>query len=263
MAAGKDPNVYTIRPDHDFTQTLAHNILAGHLPHVGGTPPDELDLVNWTIFVPTRRAARALTMAFVDHGSTGTRLLPRIRPLGDADEDEIAAANMLSGLPELELKPAATALHRQFLLARLIIDWARENAGNALAQAVMSSTGQALALAHSLGKLIDGFENDQVDLSVIADLFGEGAANHEPGTVDGSDSCSRTTTYERSRRSIVVLEAVAEHEPKGESEVLVEPQLGLGAPVAHVARRRGCARFERLGAPARAIEDADAHSESL
>ena len=56
-----DPRVYTIPADLDFTRTLARNILDGHLPHGGMTPPEPASLVDWTVFVPTRRAARAWT----------------------------------------------------------------------------------------------------------------------------------------------------------------------------------------------------------
>ena len=181
------PTVYTIRPDQDFTRTLARNILDGNLPVLAGSAPDDLNLVNWTIFVPTRRAARTLTMAFVDDSATHTRLLPRIRPLGDADEDEIAAGSVFAGLAELDIAPAASALQRQFLLARLILAWARENPTNELSRSVTAATGQALDLAQSLGKLIDGFDNDEVDLSVIEDLFGADLPQHKADVLDFMD----------------------------------------------------------------------------
>ena len=181
------PKVYTIRPDQDFTRTLARNILDGNLPVMGGPTPDELDLVNWTVFVPTRRAARALTMAFVDDSLSRTRLLPRIRPLGDADEDEIAAGHLFGGQSELDIAPAASSLQRQFLLARLILDWARERPDNELSRSVRSATGQALDLAHSLGKLIDGFDNDEVKLDVIEELFGADLPQHRADVLDFMD----------------------------------------------------------------------------
>ncbi|MDH3741705.1 MAG: double-strand break repair protein AddB, partial [Hyphomicrobiales bacterium] len=173
------PHVYTIAPDLDFTRTLADNLLNGNLPVPGGVRPDELDLVNWTILVPTRRAARALMMAFVDGSAKGTRLLPRIRPLGDVDDDELAAETVLGGLPELDIPPAIALLQRQFLLARLILAWAHNNSDNQLARTVKSATGQALDLADSLGKLIDGFDNDEVDLNVIEALFGADLPVHK------------------------------------------------------------------------------------
>lgn len=175
-AAG--PNIYSIPPDVDFTRTLAVNILKGHLPIAGGPVPDALSLAEWTILVPTRRAARALTMAFLDASSHATCLLPRIRPLGDIDDDELAAETVLGGAAELHIAPAIAPLQRQFLLAQLILAWAKDNPANELARTVTSATGQALDLAYSLGKLIDGFDNDGVDLDVIKDLFGADLPEH-------------------------------------------------------------------------------------
>ena len=178
-APAGQPNIYTIPPDLDFTRTLADCILSGDLPVSGGAPPSELDLVNWTILVPTRRAARALMMAFVDSSAGKTRLLPRIRPLGDVDDDELAAETVLGGLPELDIPLSIAPLQRQFLLARLILNWADEHSDNQLARTVKSATGQALELADSLGTLIDGFDNDEVDLNVIKDLFGDDLPEHK------------------------------------------------------------------------------------
>ncbi len=171
-------NVFTIPPDLDFTRTLAHKILTGQLPLLDGPVPDPLSLIDWTVLVPTRRAARALTMAFADAGAERTRLLPRIRPLGDIDDDELASETVLGGMPELDISPAIAPLQRQFLLARLILSWAASNPDSKLSQAVQSATGQALDLARSLGTLIDGFDNDEVSLSVIADLFDADLPEH-------------------------------------------------------------------------------------
>ena len=173
------PHVYTIPPDLDFTRTLADNLLNGNLPVAGGAPPDPLDLVNWTVLVPTRRAARALMMAFLEGGKPVTRLLPRIRPLGDVDDDELAAETVLGGSSELDVPAAIAPLERQFLLARLILEWAQENMNNALSRTVRSAAGQALDLAASLAKLIDSFENDEVDLDAIEALFGDDLPEHK------------------------------------------------------------------------------------
>ncbi|MGI9463697.1 MAG: double-strand break repair protein AddB, partial [Aestuariivirgaceae bacterium] len=180
-------SVYTIPPDLDFTRTLAEQILTGQLPRPGGPVADPLSLINWTILVPTRRAARALTMAFAADRSTGTRLLPRIRPLGDIDDDELAAETVLGGLPELDIAPAIAPLQRQFVLARLILQWAHNNPASELSQTVRSATGQALDLARSLGKLIDGFDNDEVSLAVIKDLFDADLPEHRADVLEFLD----------------------------------------------------------------------------
>ncbi len=163
--------VYTIPADLDFTRTLARNILDGILPGGDPVPPDSTALANWTVFVPTRRAARALASAFLDEGGQTALVLPRIRPLGDVDDDELAAGSIIGGLGELDVDPPISGLHRQFLLAKLIIDWAERSGGTLLAETVLSSAAQALMLAQSLARLIDGFDNDEISLDVLETVF--------------------------------------------------------------------------------------------
>ncbi len=45
-----------------------------------------------TILLPTRRAGRALRDAFLRRAGAQPVLLPRLRPLGDVDDDELAFA---------------------------------------------------------------------------------------------------------------------------------------------------------------------------
>ena len=79
--------LYTIPPSAPFLTTLARAVLDGDLPCPGGAKPDPLTLPLTTIYLPTRRAARALREAFLDVAGGKATLLPRIRALGDPDED--------------------------------------------------------------------------------------------------------------------------------------------------------------------------------
>ena len=81
------PRLYTIPPSAPFLTTLARAILAGELPSPGGAKPDPLTLPLTTIYLPTRRAARALREAFLAEAKGEALLLPRIRTLGDPDEE--------------------------------------------------------------------------------------------------------------------------------------------------------------------------------
>ena len=62
-------------------------MLAGELPQPGGPKPDKLTLPLTTLYLPTRRAARALREAFLAEAEGEALLLPRIRALGDPDEE--------------------------------------------------------------------------------------------------------------------------------------------------------------------------------
>ena len=81
------PRLYTIPPSAPFITTLARAVLAGDLPTPGGPKPGPLDLPNTTVYLPTRRAARALREAFLTEAKGDALLLPRIRALGDPDEE--------------------------------------------------------------------------------------------------------------------------------------------------------------------------------
>ena len=71
------PHLYTIPPSAPFLSTLAQAIMSGDLPLPGGTKPDPLTLPQVTIYLPTRRAARALREAFLAQGGGEAMLLPR------------------------------------------------------------------------------------------------------------------------------------------------------------------------------------------
>src|SRR3954462_13769128 len=80
------PKVYTIAPDRPFLDTLARGLVT-----LGGDDP--LLLPRMTVLLPTRRAARSLREAFLRLTAEGAEaaplLFPRLRPIGDLDDEEI------------------------------------------------------------------------------------------------------------------------------------------------------------------------------
>jgi ATP-dependent helicase/nuclease subunit B len=93
------PAVFTIPLHLPFLDTL----VAGLRAEIGDDP---LALSRITIFLPTRRACRALREAFLRASEGRALLLPRMRPLGDLDDDELASAR-----PTRRAKPAASISH--------------------------------------------------------------------------------------------------------------------------------------------------------
>jgi len=81
------PRLYTIPPSAPFLFTLASAMLRGDLPVPGGAAPDPLTLPRAIVYLPTRRAVRALRDAFLDASGGQAALLPSIRALGDPDHD--------------------------------------------------------------------------------------------------------------------------------------------------------------------------------
>ena len=87
--------VFSIPPGISFLSTLGDAILAGRF----GSPVDPGDpatLAQTTVLLPTRRAARALRQVFVARSAGRAVILPRIRTIGDVDEEE----HLLQDSPE-------------------------------------------------------------------------------------------------------------------------------------------------------------------
>lgn len=120
--------VFTIAPGAPFLRTFAHALLDGSLieGYSKNLPP--LELAQATIYVPTRRAARALSDELARAAGRPAMLLPRILPLGALEETE-AEADLLTGESASEaasglLLPApASEIERRMRLSALIIAW--------------------------------------------------------------------------------------------------------------------------------------------
>ncbi len=177
--------LYTIPPSAPFLTTLARAVLAGDLPVPGGPKPDPLALPFTTIYLPTRRAARALREAFLAEVPNGALLLPRIRALGDPDEE---AALILGDGDEEDGagKPAIGELQRHMALMRLVLPFIRflPAAIGEGARLEPVTPAQASSLASDLARLMDEVEREEIDFSRLAAIVPEEFADHWRLTVD-------------------------------------------------------------------------------
>src|ERR1700692_2903505 len=117
--------VFTIPASAPFLPTLIEALIGGQLAFAASDDP--LALAAATLYLPTRRACRLARDLFLDALGRDAAVLPRIRAIGDIDEDELAFADAASGgLAEaaLDLPPALGTLERRLLLARLVLQWA-------------------------------------------------------------------------------------------------------------------------------------------
>jgi len=187
------PRLYTIPPSAPFLTTLARALLAGDLPQPGGPKPDKLTLPLTTIYLPTRRAARALREAFLAEAEGEALLLPRIRALGDPDEEAAiifgAEDNPDAGLEGVTGAQAIGALPRRLALMRLILAWRQLPAKDATEAEIesvrwMNSPGQASRLAADLARLMDFVESEEIDFSALEALVPEDLATHWEATVE-------------------------------------------------------------------------------
>ncbi len=177
--------VFNIATGATFLPTLADALLAGRV--VPGFPDaaDPLSLSRATIYLPTRRAARALATLLAERFAPAPVLLPRLVPLGDVDDAELAlsvedeAAPFLAPGVDAELAPPLGEAERRLVLTRLVLAWARA-VDRALLRLdahepllVPASPADALALAGDLARLMDSLTTEGVPWEALKSLVEE------------------------------------------------------------------------------------------
>ncbi len=160
--------LYTIPSDLSFVDALVSGLLSGRVVSID--PDDPLALSRVQILLPTRRACRALSAAFLRQAPGNAMLLPRIRPLGDLDDDEPSLGDESDAGDGGA--PAISPLRRQLLLTRLVLQLGT----------IRGETGetadQAARLARALAHLLDEIQTERVDPQALATLVPERYAAH-------------------------------------------------------------------------------------
>jgi ATP-dependent helicase/nuclease subunit B len=156
-----DSRVFTIPASAPFLPTLIEALTSGRLGFAA--PDDPLALAAATLYLPTRRACRLARDVFLNVLKTDAAILPRIVPIGDIDEDEIAFAEAAAGdgaTDALKLPEALGGLERRLLLTQLVSKWAasEELHGASGAPLVAQTPAAACGLADDLARLIDDME---------------------------------------------------------------------------------------------------------
>jgi ATP-dependent helicase/nuclease subunit B len=155
LAASGISGIYTIPPGADFLAALASGLAKS-------VPPKRLGQTK--IFLPTRRACRALTEAFLE-GNEAAGLLPAAYPLGDVDVDDLAFQSDIhaSAAAEaaIDLPPALAATRRTLLLAQLAQAKERSEHGAEM------PLPAALRLGLELGRFLDDLAIDRVPPDAI------------------------------------------------------------------------------------------------
>ncbi len=176
--------VFSIPPGAPFLKVLALALIDGSL--VPGFVPanDPLLLPTATIYLPTRRAARALSAEFIDAFGGKAALLPVIRTLGDGEADEF---DFTAGEEAAcELPPPIGDLERRLHLARLVRGWT-----GALAQStrdlfgdedivIPSSASEAIRMSGDLARLIDAMETEEIGWEKLALIDGQPGPDDTP-----------------------------------------------------------------------------------
>jgi ATP-dependent helicase/nuclease subunit B len=162
------PRVFSIPPGCPFLPTLIDGLVEGRVL------PGITDVSAATLYLPTRRAARALTALLAERAGGKALLLPRIVALGEAEEAEFdIAAN--SAFEDADvLAPPIAPLERRLILTQLVQAWSRSvnrdllrlDAG--IPFAVPASPADAINLAGELEALMDAIATEGVPWEDIA-----------------------------------------------------------------------------------------------
>src|SRR5262245_44758343 len=167
------PRVFTIPASAPFVPTLIRALLDGTLVEGFPAARDPLALAGATLYLPTRRACRLVRDRFLDVTGDGAAILPRIVPVGDVDEDEIAFAQAATPAETaLDLPPAIDGLERRLVLAWLITRWAQTPEMHVAGRPplVTTSPSAALTLADDLARLMDDMTTRQVPWEKLDEL---------------------------------------------------------------------------------------------
>ncbi|WP_336278707.1 double-strand break repair protein AddB [Bartonella sp. CB175] len=167
------PRVFSISSGTPFLSHFVEALLSGTLIENFAQNGDTQEaLADTIIYVPTRRAARALRIAFVERSDTRSTFLPTIRPLGNLDEDSFLFVNNYIKA----LNPPIGESERLLLLARLIRPW-RESLPDHLRAMfgtedvlIPAHTADAIWLAQDLAHLMDEIETESADWSKLKEI---------------------------------------------------------------------------------------------
>ena len=148
---GRLRNLYTIGADTSFLDTLAAEIWRQ-------AEGDGFRLSRTLVLLPTRRACRHLGAAFGRIAAGKPVLLPRMRPLGDVDEEEMSFADE-SGF---DIPPAIAPLKRLMLLTQQV-----QRRDPTL------SWDQAAEGAQALSRFLDQIQIEKCDVGLLPQLVEE------------------------------------------------------------------------------------------
>ncbi|MEM1046906.1 MAG: double-strand break repair protein AddB [Pseudomonadota bacterium] len=163
------PTVFTIPGTDPFLETFYDGLVSGRILPTWN-PTDPLDWARLTVLLPTRRAGRAFRDLCLERSDADAAILPRIRPIGDVDEDLI---DLDIDDADPEVPPAIAPFDRLLVLTKLVQGWTRALRGeNAVAGPVRvpASTADAAWLARDLAALMDQVATEEVSWTGLKDL---------------------------------------------------------------------------------------------
>lgn len=222
-------NLFSISSGCAFLPTFVDALLSGSLIKDYVQNGDvQAALADTLIYVPTRRAARALRSCFVEMSARQSSFLPTIRPLGDVDED--AAFFLDSGAEALSLNPKIGDIERLALLARLIRPWRENLPAHVRAMfgsedvLIPANTADAIWLAQDLARLMDEVETEAADWSKLGEIAPDMVAEWWQVTLDFLDIVTKSWPKILQDRNLANPAEWRNHAVKAEAERLSRTQ---------------------------------------
>lgn len=157
-------NLFFIPPGVAFSDLIAKQLIAETADQ-----PDTLP--DYVLMVPNRRSAKVMRDAFLRQSQGAVTLLPTIRPLGEADEDELAIYGAGGEQAALDLPPAIPDLQRKLLLTQLIM-------GRPDHRGEKPTADQAARLAGELARFLDQVQTENCAFDDLKGLVPEEFAEH-------------------------------------------------------------------------------------
>lgn len=154
--------VHTIAAGRPFLSDLAQELIQAYAD-------DPVGLSQVTIYLPSRRAVRSMQSAFLDTRPGETALLlPRLRPLGDVDEEDLLVAGIPT-MAETAERPPADGVERRLVLAQMV------RQARIAARRGTPGWPASLLAADELAQLLDEFHTHGVSLGALEGLVGDDA----------------------------------------------------------------------------------------
>ncbi|MEM6650651.1 MAG: hypothetical protein AAF603_10405, partial [Pseudomonadota bacterium] len=166
------PALYTIPAGRPFLKDLIRPLMDFYAE-------DPVAIADLTLFLPNRRAVRSVSKIFYDIAlekkmSPDAVFLPRLRALGDVDEEDLL---FTGGAPPdiFDLNPAADPQDRRFILAHLVAKKRAQEGKGVYWPSILQA-------ADELASLLDSFHLEDVPLTSLENLVPpdvvENAAEH-------------------------------------------------------------------------------------
>ncbi|KZB66993.1 double-strand break repair protein AddB [Thalassospira lucentensis] len=162
--AAQPENLFYIPPGAAFADLIAKQLIAE-------TASQPVALSDYVLMVPNRRSAKVMRDAFLRQSNGAVTMLPTIRALGEADEDELAIYGAGGEQAALDLPPSIPDLQRKLLLTRLIMNRPDHKGDKPTAD-------QAARLAGELARFLDQVQTENCKFDDLKGLVPAEFAEH-------------------------------------------------------------------------------------